>query len=230
MIGKFENINIIMTQYLYITFLYFINMKHKDKIILRLVKRYNKNKRLMLIDLGAGGKPFQKVLPRNINYESSDIDPACNPDILCDLNKKFPIKNKVYDFVICTEVLEHVLNPVNTIKEIKRITKDDGFIIISLPNEYNLYLRLKFLLGIQNNTEIPFRNNLGLNHIHKPRVKDIIKLYKSCLNIKEILYSWDSFSDKKFNWIIDVIIRNFLMPISKNLFSRSVIVIGNKKT
>ena len=68
--------------------------------------------------------------------------------------------------------------PKDIIKEIKRIIKKDGLIIITLPNEYNFYLRIKFLLGIQNNTEIPFRKDLWKNHIHRANVNDIINLYK----------------------------------------------------
>ena len=205
------------------------NMKNKDIQILKLLKKYNKDKILKVIDIGAGSKPLENKVPKNMVYTSLDVDSNCKPDIVCDLDKKLPIKDKTYDFVICTEVLEHTLYPREIIKEIKRITKENGFIIITLPNEYNFYLRLKFLLGIQNNCEVPFREHLWENHIHKPRIQDLIKLYNECFEVKEIVYSWDSFSDKKYLRFIDKIIRIFLMPVSKNLFARSAIMIGKRK-
>ena len=205
------------------------NIKSKDKIILNLIQKYSKKKKTSLIDIGSGDKFIKNYLPKNIKYVSLDINPKNKPDILCDLNKEFPIKKDTYDFVVCTEVLEHTLYPRKIIKEIKRITKQEGIIIITLPNEYNFYLRLKFFLGIQNNTEIPFRNELWMNHIHKARVKDLIKLYHEEFNVKKITYSWDSFSGNKFYLYLDKFIRNILLPISKNLFSRSVIMVGIKE-
>jgi len=204
-------------------------MKQKDKIILNLLKKYNKNKNAKVIDVGAGTQPLKYKLPENMSYTSLDIDPQLNPDIVCDLNKKFPVKDKTYDFIICTAVLEHTFYPRKIINEMKRIIKEDGQIILTLPNEFNFYLRLKFLLGMQNNCETPFREDLWKNHIHRASVRDLINFYHECLDVKEIIYSWDSFSDRKFIYPIDKIIRNFLMPFSKNLFARSVIVIGGKK-
>ncbi len=203
-----------------------VYIAHKDREILRLIKKYNKEKNIKILDVGAGDKPLKRFLPDNIKYLSLDIDSKRNPEILADLEKKLPIKNEEYDFVIASEVLEHTIYPRKVIKELKRITKKNGFIIISMPNEYNLYLRLKFFLGIQNNTEIPFREDLYKNHIHKARVIDLIKFYNELFNVTEISYSWDSFSDKKFLQKIDNIIHYILIFLSKSLFSRSVIMIG----
>jgi len=127
---------------------------------------------------------------------------------------------------MASEVLEHTFYPKDIVNELKRITKKGGFVIISMPNEYNLYLRLKFFLGIQNNTEIPFRKDLYHNHIHKARVGDLLRFYDEEFKMKEVVYSWDSFSAKKFLQKIDNIIHYLFMPFSKSLFSRSVIMIG----
>ena len=112
--------------------------------------------------------------------------------------------------------------------EIKRILKKDGKIIISLPNEYNFYLRLKFLLGKQGNDALPFREDLWMNHIHRPKVKDIINFCRNNFKIKEIFYSWESFSEKKSREFLDKFIRKLFLPLSKELFSRNVIVFGEK--
>lgn len=199
---------------------------HKDKIIAKLIRKYSKNKKESLLDVGAGNKPFKEKLPRSIKYFSLDLDKKRNPDIVADIEKKLPIKDKEYDFVVCTEVLEHTLYPKNIIKELKRITKKPGFLIISMPNEYNFYLRLKFLLGVQNNTEVPFRDNLWKNHIHRARVKDLLKFYYKNFDVLKVEYSWDSFSNKKLLQFIDKFIHNLMKGLSKNLFSRSVIIIA----
>lgn len=46
-----------------------------------------------------------------------------------------PFENKSVDFAICTEVIEHVIEPKVVLKELKRVIRDNGLIIISIPNE-----------------------------------------------------------------------------------------------
>lgn len=49
-----------------------------------------------------------------------------------DLNK---IKNKKYDFVISSNTLEHIANPLKAIKEWLRIIKPKGYLLLILPNK-----------------------------------------------------------------------------------------------
>jgi GT2 family glycosyltransferase/glycosyltransferase involved in cell wall biosynthesis len=44
--------------------------------------------------------------------------------------------DQTYDIVICNHVLEHVPNPLLALQELVRITKDDGFLQISVPDPY----------------------------------------------------------------------------------------------
>lgn len=47
---------------------------------------------------------------------------------------KIPFKDKSFDIIICTETLEHVVDPLGVIKEMKRILKKDGQAIISMDS------------------------------------------------------------------------------------------------
>ena len=40
-----------------------------------------------------------------------------------------------FDLVICSHVLEHLANPLDTLKELIGAVKSDGFIYIEVPNE-----------------------------------------------------------------------------------------------
>jgi len=203
-------------------------MKQKDKLILKLINQYCKGRDVKVIDIGARDKVFREKLPKNAVYTSLDVDKKFKPDIVGDISKKLHIKSRTYDFLICSEVLEHIIYPRETIKELKRILKDDGMMIITLPNEYNLNLRLQFLFGVQKGCEAPFREKFWMNHIHRPRVIDAINFFKDYFKLKQVLYSWDS--DKGgLSFIIDPIVRTIFMPVSKNLFTTSVIMIGTKK-
>jgi ubiquinone/menaquinone biosynthesis C-methylase UbiE len=52
-------------------------------------------------------------------------------------NLKF--KNNSFDAVFALEVLEHVLRPVDVLKEIKRVLKKGGYAVFLVPSDNNLF-------------------------------------------------------------------------------------------
>ena len=61
-----------------------------------------------------------------------DIDKQADVDIFCDAHE-LSFKDEVFDGVISTAVLEHVLYPDKVIHEIHRVLKKDGFIYSEIP-------------------------------------------------------------------------------------------------
>jgi SAM-dependent methyltransferase len=61
------------------------------------------------------------------------------------MEMKLPYADASFDVVICLEGIEHVIAPNSLVNEICRITKPNGFVIISLPNVQSLFSRLQFL-------------------------------------------------------------------------------------
>jgi ubiquinone/menaquinone biosynthesis C-methylase UbiE len=66
-----------------------------------------------------------------------------------DLNKKFDFKDNYFDLVNCGEVIEHIYNPDNLLKEINRVMAPGGYLIITTPNLASWLNRVIFLFGIQ---------------------------------------------------------------------------------
>lgn len=58
-------------------------------------------------------------------------------DYVCDLDMRglYLFNDNSFDFVIFNHVIEHVANPVKAIKEIFRIAKINGLIVISAPDK-----------------------------------------------------------------------------------------------
>ena len=46
-----------------------------------------------------------------------------------------PFADGVFDLILCNHVLEHLVDPIPAMKEIRRITSTRGLIIIGVPNE-----------------------------------------------------------------------------------------------
>ena len=96
------------------------------------VKNIGKND--LVLDLGSGDKPFWRADVIVDKYLEDDRQRSSGP-VLLDKNKLFikadvenlPFKDKVFDFVYCSHLLEHVENPVKAINEITRVGKS-GYI------------------------------------------------------------------------------------------------------
>ena len=87
---------------------------------------------MKILDIGAGEDRF-KINP---NDETITLDKIKlpNTDIVWDLEKTpLPFKDNEFDYIHANHVLEHILNLENLIKELYRITKNNGIIDIKVP-------------------------------------------------------------------------------------------------
>jgi len=63
-----------------------------------------------------------------------------------------------YDVILCLEVLQQLFDPLRALRRMKAALKENGELIVSLPNEFHLVARLRLLLG---------RSHLGhFDHSH----------------------------------------------------------------
>ena len=72
--------------------------------------------------------------------ETLDINPAAGATYcsdLCQINENIPASR--FDIVVCTEVLEHVLNPFAVVSEIRRVLKPSGVLLASSPFNFRIH-------------------------------------------------------------------------------------------
>jgi SAM-dependent methyltransferase len=100
-----------------------------------------------LLDAGAG-ELRNKQFCQHLNYVSQDLCQyegkgdgiglqtgnwdTRKIDIVSDISQ-IPVGDQSFDIVLCTEVLEHVPDPVSAVKELCRIVKPGGEMIITAP-------------------------------------------------------------------------------------------------
>ena len=88
-----------------------------------------------IVDLGCGAFRWIKK-----DYDITKVDiKNFNDNIVYDLNKDFPFKDKEFDGVIAIELIEHLKNPFKFLKECFRISKH--WVIITTPNINKVWVR-----------------------------------------------------------------------------------------
>ncbi len=84
-----------------------------------------------------GARPF---FADYISVKTLDIDPHSGCDFIADIcsyNEGF--LDGSFDYVVCTEVLEHTLNPFEAVREILRVLKPGGFLFGSTPFNFRIH-------------------------------------------------------------------------------------------
>jgi SAM-dependent methyltransferase len=86
------------------------------------------------LDLGSGTSPYRDVVERvGLELKTLDIGPEAQPDYL-GTAEETGLDAASFDLVICTQVIEHVGNPGAAVKEIARILRPGGYLIITAPH------------------------------------------------------------------------------------------------
>lgn len=92
----------------------------------------------ILLDIAPQDHEGAKSKFKKCKIYTLDINPNANATYTADIcrdNSKI-IPNNSFDFVVCTEVLEHTLNPFFAVQEMKRILKPDGYLLVSVPFDF----------------------------------------------------------------------------------------------
>ena len=100
-----------------------------------------------ILDVGAGEQPYKKYCS-HLDYKSQDFCEYAGTgdgtglqmgtwdtskiDIVSDI-LSIPVEDNSFDAVLCTEVFEHIPDPVGALKEIFRILKPNGVLILTAP-------------------------------------------------------------------------------------------------
>ena len=82
----------------------------------------------------------------DIDLSQSGHLPPSFERIRADLNGRIPLPDSTFDLVTCLEGIEHVENHANLLRELSRLMKPGGILIVSTPNVCNVEDRLNFLL------------------------------------------------------------------------------------
>lgn len=116
-----------------------LTRSHINNFILKTSSFLSKQKG-KLLEIGSQDRSMVKECFSNFHIDTLDIVGTYNPTFIGDITKyNKSIPDEEYECVVCMEVLEHTLNPFDAIKELRRILKDEGYLIISAPLNFRIH-------------------------------------------------------------------------------------------
>ncbi|MGB6297215.1 MAG: methyltransferase domain-containing protein [Rivularia sp. (in: cyanobacteria)] len=105
------------------------NYERLEKVLLL----QSKNPKVLVIGGSISGEGTEAILQnKNIEFIETDVSFGPRTQLICDAHS-LPFEDKSLDGVIIQAVLEHVVDPVQCVKEIYRVLKDDGIVYSETP-------------------------------------------------------------------------------------------------
>ena len=93
-----------------------------------------------IADVGCGTRPVSKYIRhKNCTFTTFDIEEKHKPDKIIDLSKNILMSVNIgmsenyFDIVFCIEVLEHIKNTMQALKNLHFLLKTGGTMYLSLP-------------------------------------------------------------------------------------------------
>jgi ubiquinone/menaquinone biosynthesis C-methylase UbiE len=180
-------------------FRYIENKRIKELIELAEIKETDK-----VIEVGCGAGHILERIPTGILHgiDISEIQikrakerMGNKVNLIQAPGEKIPFENNNFDKVLCTEVIEHVLDPVSVLKEISRVLKPTGILSLSIPNENLINFAKKGLKNTgliqilepkKSGWDLASKNNLDEWHLHEFNLALIKKYIKNIFKIEKI--------------------------------------------
>lgn len=153
-------------------------------------------------------KAGEKVRAKNIIFKKAN------------LSEKIPFPDRHFDLVFAGEIIEHLENPDQFLKEVNRVLKNKGYLVISTPNLATWYNRVLLLFGVQPIfTETSTKINPGKPKIFGKESEPVghLRVYtigalKGLLDfygLKTVKTKGAGFLPKSFFYLIDKVIAKF---------------------
>jgi O-antigen biosynthesis protein len=179
----------------------FLNTWYKEKRVWKAIEWIGTGKRVLDIgcrwghiteDIAKRGNEVTAIdFVEKFIKEAKEVNKGSTVNYLVMDAYNLKFKDKSFDVVFLGETFEHLIDPRKALKEIRRVLKEKGYLIMTTPNFASLRNRIKTFLGHQN-------DDFYL-HIKVCTRETLEKLLKDAgFKVEKIIGNQISFFNKKF--------------------------------
>jgi len=171
--------------------------------VMELIKRYFTGK---VLDAGCGTGRHLPLMPEG--SVGLDVDATILRKhkkekynfIVADLNAHLPFRQEIFDVILCSHVLEHLLDPNLALSDLNRVLKTNGCLIVAVPNP-----------------DYPFFNFYNPNwkgHLHKWSFFEARSFIEEHgFTVDKTFFNYPKVKNKLFGWVWNNIpLIRFLAP------------------
>lgn len=183
-----------------------------------------------ILDFGCGDSRYKKLISNSNNYIGIDVVESGHPnynkkhDLIWD-KKKLPFENDFFDLILMTEVLEHLENVELTLKELHRVLKNNGAMLITVPF---LWKEHEKPYDFQRYTSYGLKNLLIRNGFEITSQRKLVEKKLAILELINSEFNSIQISNLKgnkyfyFNKFYYFFLKNFFKLIFKFFISKSI--------
>jgi SAM-dependent methyltransferase len=90
---------------------------------------------LRVLDVGCGDRPYEALLAGAAEIVGFDVPGNPHADLHGSIDA-IPVEDASFDVVLCLQVLEHVPDPAAAVRELRRVVKPGGRVLLSTHGVY----------------------------------------------------------------------------------------------
>jgi SAM-dependent methyltransferase len=109
--------------------------------VMRLLESWQDRIHGKVLDIGVGTWPYPRQLFQDrCAYVATDCFECPNVDVVSDIHHLTDVfQPESFDFVICTDVFEHIPRPWEAVREIHAVLKPGGTLLLTTPFNFHLH-------------------------------------------------------------------------------------------